>query len=82
MDFVEAKHAAAREIALAFGVPPLWEISVVTFPMIPGRPHRRGEERGFCRRHPPGGAAPVRTRLTPQSAMTSRRVVIPLYLFV
>ena len=23
MDFIEAKHAAAREIALAFGVPPM-----------------------------------------------------------
>jgi hypothetical protein len=23
MDFLEAKHAAAREIALAFGVPPM-----------------------------------------------------------
>ena len=23
MDFMEAKHAAAREIALAFGVPPM-----------------------------------------------------------
>ena len=34
MDFIEAKHAAAREIALAFGVPPM-------LLGIPGRQHLR-----------------------------------------